>query len=250
MRRPTRIPTFALGLILAAALAAAAGADTRLELKSHTDAYQMMGQAQPAQDRDVTLWIAPDRVLRVDGESAFLYRGDRDRLYLIDHGEESYSVLDLPVDIFSMLPAETRAQMEGFLDQMAMSATVTPTDERKEIHGWSTRRYDVRMENEMGMRIDSTVWTTDEIDADLEAFRGLYAAMGSLQPGGASAVEELMKVPGVPVLSETTVTGMGGSFDSREELVSAAEAEAPPGTYEVPEGYTETEFDPMAQGGR
>ena len=242
------VATHALALGLA--LATAAAADTRLEMKSHTDAFQMMGQSQPAQDKTIRFWIAGDRVLRDDGESAFLYRGDLGKLYLIDHEAKSYSALALPVDVLALIPAEMRGQMEGFLQQMAMTATVTPTDERKEINGWSARRYDVHMANAMGMTVDSTVWATEEVAADLEAFRGLYAAMGALQPGGASAVDELLKVRGVPVLSETTVAGMGGSFGSKEELVSAEQEAAPAGTYEVPAGYAEKQFDPMGQGAR
>jgi hypothetical protein len=235
-------------LAFAGAFAAAAAADSRLQMKTHTDEVQAMGQTHPAKDGEVTLWIGPDRVLRDDGESAFLYRGDQDKLYVIDHEQKSYSVLSLPVDFLALLPAEMRPQMEGLFQQMEMTATVTPTDERKEIHGWTTRRYDVSMSNAMGMKIDSTVWATDEITTDIGAFRDLYAAMGSLQPGVAGAIEELMKVEGVPVLSETRVQGMGTSFGSTEEVVSAEEVAPPAGTYEVPEGYTETEFNPMAQG--
>lgn len=239
--------TLAIACALALVLATAAAADTRLDMKSHTDAFQMMGQDQPAQDKTITFWIAGDRVLRDDGDNAFLYRGDENKLYLIDHGAKSYTVLSLPVDMLALMPAESRAQMQGFLQQMAMKATVTPADEEKEINGWSARRYDVHMENQMGMKVDSTVWATEAVEADLDAFRGLYAAMGALQPGGASAVDELLKIQGVPVLSETTVAGMGGSFGSREELVSAQQAAAPAGTYEVPAGYAEKQFNPLGQ---
>jgi hypothetical protein len=247
MRCPKPITALTLTIALAAALAAPALADTRLEMKSHTDAFQMMGQSQPAQDKTITFWIAGDRVLREDGDNAFLYRGDQNKLYIIDHEAKTYSGVALPIDLLALMPAEMRGQMQGLLQQMAMTATVTPTDERKEIGGWSARRYDVHMENQMGMKIDSTVWATEEAASDLQAFRGLYAAMGSLQPGGASAVDELMKVQGVPVLSETRIEGMGGSFGSREELLSATEAAAPAGTYELPAGYQETAFNPMGQ---
>lgn len=247
MRFPKPITALTLTIALAAALAAPALADTRLEMKSHTDAFQMMGQSQPAQDKTITFWIAGDRVLREDGDNAFLYRGDQNKLYIIDHEAKTYSPVALPIDLLALMPAEMRGQMQGLLQQMAMTATVAPTDERKEIGGWSARRYDVHMENQMGMKIDSTVWATEEVASDLQAFRGLYAAMGSLQPGGAGAVDELMKVQGVPVLSETRIEGMGGSFGSREELLSAAETDAPAGTYELPAGYQESAFNPMGQ---
>jgi hypothetical protein len=92
MRIPQPISTLTLTVALAVApvLAAAVAADTRLEMKSHTDAFQMMGQSQPAQDKTIRFWVADDRVLRDDGETAFLYRGDQDKLYLIDHGAKSY----------------------------------------------------------------------------------------------------------------------------------------------------------------
>ena len=238
-------------LALTAALlfaGASAAADTKLEMKSHTDAFQMMGQEQPARDSEVTFWIAPDRVRRDDGSNAFIYRGDQDKLYVVDHEQKTYSVIPLPVDFLALMPAEMRGQMEGFLQQMSMDATVTPTEETKEINGWNVRRYDVSMANGMGMKIDSTVWATQEIEADIEAFKGLYAAMGSLQPGGQEAVDEMMKIEGVPVLTETTISGMGSSFSSKDELQAASQAEAPAGIYEVPEGYTENEFNPMGQG--
>jgi hypothetical protein len=247
LTRPPAAQALTFALALAPALAAPALADTRLEMKSHTDAFEMMGQSQPAQDKTITFWIAGDRVLRQDSENAFLYRADQNKLYVIDHGAKSYSAVALPVDLLALMPAEMRGQMQGLLQQMAMTATVTPTEERKEINGWNARRYDVHMQNQMGMKIDSTVWATEEAASDLRAFRGLYAAMGSLQPGGAGAVDELMKVQGVPVLTETRIEGMGGSFGSREELLSATEAAAPAGTYEVPAGYQETAFNPMGQ---
>lgn len=252
MRFPKPIATLTLTIALAVApvLATAAAADTRLDMKSHTDAFEMMGQSQPAQDREITYWVGGDRVRRDDGESSFLLRADQEKLYLLDHAQETYSVLALPIDVLALMPAEMRAQMEGLVQQMAMKATVTPTEERKEINGWQTRRYDLHLENQMGMKISSAVWTTEQIDADLDAFRRLYGAMAALQPGGAEAMEEILKIPGIPVLTEARIEGMGGSFGTSEELVAAENAPAPAGTYEVPEEYTETSFNPMGQGGR
>lgn len=248
MTRPTRIPTLVLTLILAAALAAPAAADTRLTMESHTDAFQMMGQTRPAQDVTITYWIGDDRALRDDGERGFLLRGDRKELYVLDHQAETYSVIDLPVDFASLVPPESREQMEQMLQAMEMTATVTPTDERREINGWQARRWDVHLENRMGMTVDSEVWVTDAIDADAESLRRLTRAFASLQPGGGGAVEEILKIEGVPVLTETRMAGMGGSTSSREELVAASQEEAPPGTYEVPEGYTEAPLNPMGGG--
>lgn len=245
MRKTTLLLTIA-GLAVWLALPAAA--DTVLTMKSHTDAFQAMGQSQPARDAEITYWLGDDRALRDDGATAALLRGDQDRLYIINHADETYSVLDLPVDLMSLLPEQSRQQMEQMLQAMEMTATVEPTDDEKEVNGYSARRYEVVLENQMGMKIESTVWATEEIDVDLESFHRMSRAMASLQPGGAGVVEELMQVAGLPVLMESQIEGMGSSMTSREELVSAETKDAPPGTFEVPEGYEETTFNPMGQG--
>lgn len=253
-----RTPAFSFALVLVAALAVsvfavpAAEADTLLKMKSHTDAFQVMGQTQPASDEEITLWIGDDRVLRSSADHAALLRLDQQKLYVIDRAAKTYSVLDLPVDFTAHIPPEMKQQMGQMLQAMEMSATVEPTDERKEVNGWSSRLYRVNLSNQMGMTIDSTVWVTNDVDVDLATFKEMMRAMASLQPGAGAAAEELLKIDGVPVLMESAISGMGGSTTSREELVSAETQAAPAGTYEIPEGYTEEEWNPMAQaqGGR
>jgi hypothetical protein len=229
-------------------IGSAAGADTHLVMKSHTDPLQAMGQTQPARDVETDLWIGSDRALRDDGHVASLIRLDQKKLYLINRAEKSYSVLDLPVDLMSLLPEQAKAQMGPMLEKMKLQATVEPSDERKEINGWNARRYDVHLSNELGMQVDSTVWMTQDVDVDLDSFRAMTRAIASLQPGGAEATEELLKLDGVPVLMENKIQAMGGSTSSKEELVSAETGTPPPGTYEVPDGFTEKEFNPMGGG--
>lgn len=245
-RRSTPMLSLALALGLALAVAPAAHADTKLVMKSHTDAFQVMGQSQPAQDSDVTFWIGDDRASRSDGDSTVIVRADQKKVYLVNHETKSYSVLDLPIDLMAMMPEATRQQMEPMMKAMEMTAQVEPTDERKEINGWSSRLYRVNLSNSMGMKVDSDVWVTKEVDVDLDAFREMSKAMASLQPGGGAIADELLKIEGVPVVMESRIQAMGGSTKSREELVAASTAAAPAGTYEVPEGYEKQEFQPMA----
>jgi Domain of unknown function (DUF4412) len=149
------------------------------------------------------------------------------------------------------MPEATRKQMEPMMDAMTMTAAVTPTDQRKEINGWSARLYDVTLSNTMGMKIASKVWASSDVDIDLDTFHAMSKTMASLQPGFGEAAEELVKIDGVPVLMESAVQMMGSNFDSKEELVSASTEAAPAGTYEVPEGYTEKAFNAMGgRGGR
>lgn len=247
MAKPTAI---LLALLLAPCLAASsARADTRLEMKDHTDEMTAMGHTQPARDAESTFWIGKDAVRRNEGERDVLVRFDRNKLYLINHETKAYSVLDLPVDLVSLVPEAQRQQMTQMLEMMKMTATVEPSDEHKAIHGWDAHRYDVHLSNQIGLKVDATVWMTGDVGVDQGALKKATRAMASLQPGGASVADELLKLEGVPVLIESRIQAMGGSTTSREELVSADSKATPPaGTYEVPEGYTEKPFNPMGGG--
>jgi hypothetical protein len=252
MHKTTLSRRLALGLtlVLTAVLAwaPAAAADTLLKMKNHTDAFQVMGQSQPAQDQDVTVWVGDDRAVRSNGSTTLLLRLDQQKLYVIDHEGKTYSALDLPVDFMAYMPEEAKAQMGQMFEAMEMTATVEPTEESQEINGWDTHLYKVHLANQMGMSIEAKVWVTDDVDVDMDSFKEMTRAMASLQPGAGSAAEELLKIDGLPVLMESQIQGMGGETASREELVSAETQDAPPGTYEVPEGYTEKPFNAMGQG--
>lgn len=251
MRLTSLSRRLALGLILTLAVtlawAPAAAADTLLKMKHHSDAAQMMGQTRPAQDLDITFWVGDQRAMRSDGKSSVILRPDQKKLYVVNHGAKTYSVLDLPVDIMSYFPPEMKAQMDQMMQAMQMTATVEPTDETKTINGWNTRLYHVTLSSQMGITVNSQVWVTKDVDVDLAAFKEMTRALASMQPGAAAAADELLKIDGVPVLAETEITGMGGGGKQTEELVSATTQKAPPGTYEVPEGYTEQPFT-MGQG--
>lgn len=242
-----RLP-LALALVLATAFAQAASADTKMVMKSQTDAYQVMGQDQPAQESDVTFWVGENRASRSDGETTIILRPDQEKIYVVDHASKTYSGLDLPIDLMAAMPEATRQQMAPMMDAMEMTAVVAPSEERKDVNGWSARRYDVTLSNAMGMKIESQVWASTAVDVDMDTFHSLSRAMASLQPGFGAAAEKLLEIEGVPVLMESDVQMMGSSFGSREEMVSASTEDAPAGIYEVPEGYSEKQFNPMAQG--
>ena len=71
------------------ALPLAAGADTLYTMKSHTDAFKMGGQSQPAKDETVKVWVSGDRLRRDEGEQSMILRMDKNRLYVVDHEDKT-----------------------------------------------------------------------------------------------------------------------------------------------------------------
>jgi len=235
-----------IALALAALVAAPAGADTLLTLKNHQDAFEIQGQSQPAQDGTVEMWIGDNAIARDDASSRVVLTGDK--LYLIDRSAKTYSVLDVPVDLASLLPEEMAAKLAEVRDQATISADVTPTDETKKVGDWMAHRYDVTMSNKMGLSVNQVIWASEEVGVDASAYNKLTGSLAELQPGGSTWVSALSAMKGFPVLRETTMQLTPEvAVTTTEALESVETKDAPAGTYAPPEGYTEKEFKPGAR---
>lgn len=232
-------------LFLLAATPGVAGADTLFTVKSHTDAFQMAGQKQPAKDTQVKIWVAGDKMRRDDGEQSMILRLDRSRLYMVDHEAKTYSEISLPIDIKKMMPKGSEAMADQIANGMKLTVEITPKAETKKINQWNAKRYDVAIQSAMGMKISSTLWVSKEIDGYIPANR-LSATLASLQPGSAAWVKELEKIDGYPVLQESSIDALGAKFGTREELLAVEDKPAPAGTFEPPAGYTAQPYNPIA----
>jgi hypothetical protein len=235
LRLSRRLSAFAAAF-LPLAFAGAAGADTLLVLKAHQDAGEIAGQQQPARDSTVELWIGDGRVSRNDDQVKFVLRPDE--VVIVNHAERTYSVLELPIDLAKLLPPG----MEEATEMWKAKAKVLPGEERRKIGEWNARRYTIEVTNAMGLAVRTEMWTTTEVDFDVEAYHRLARQMLALQPGTAELAAEMAKVEGFPVLQETTVDIAGGTVTTREELVSVETKEPPADAYGPPAGYELTDL--------
>jgi hypothetical protein len=237
---PVRKTLAALAVMLLAAGLAAA--DTKVVKMTHVDSFAIMGQTQPAEDREQITWIGKDKMHMNQGDTATIVRLDLMKLYVINHSTQTYHVLDLPIDLSALVPPE----MQQMLTMMQFDVTVTPVDEHKQVGDWNARRYDMTMSSQM-FTMNSTMWVTKVPGFDPSAFKAMYVHLNSLQPGMAEASEELGKVDGIVVEQKGVMTMMGNEVNTSEKAISIEDLEAPAGTYDPPAGYTEKPFDFMAQ---
>ncbi len=232
-----------LTVALAALTAAGAAADTLLTVKGHTDGVKIGTRAQEPRDSEVKIWIASDKMRRDEGTLSAIVRLDRKRLYLINHTDRTYTMVDLPVDWTKLVPPRDQDSFNRFLTDNAMKAAVTPSTEAKKIRGWDTHRVDVELTNSHGLKVSTQMWVTKDL-AFYTAYNQMSANLASLQPNAAEWAQKMSQLGGFPVFQETTVNVGGSSFKSREELVAADTKDAPAGTYDIPAGFTATPFDP------
>jgi len=226
-------------LLMAAGIAAA---DLKVVKQTHQDGFTIMGQTQPAEDKQQTTWIGTNMMYMDQGDNVTIVRLDTMKLYVVDHTTKTYHVLDLPVDLSTLVPPE----MQPMLAMMQFEVTVTPTDEHKQVGEWNARRYDMSMTSQM-FSMKSTMWVTKVAGYDPEAFNSMYVHLNSLQPGMADAVKEMGKIDGLVVEQQGLMTMMGNEVGTSEKTISIDNMDAPAGTYDPPAGYTEKPFDFMAR---
>ncbi len=224
----------AVAAIACLLLPAAAGADVFMKKKHHMDAFEMMGQKQPAKDSVESTWFTADRVRSDQENRSVILRLDKNAVLLVDHAKKTY--MEIPLDMGKELPKEMKA-MPG----MSFKVTVKETGETKTINAWKCRKY--LQETDMGMMPStSEVWATEDLRIDPALYARYNAALFASGPGRKpAALEDMMKewkkVKGVPVLTVTTSTIMNAKMTSSVELTEFREGKAPAGHFEVPAGY-------------
>lgn len=239
-------PRIAGALVVMLALTFSAAADDlklTIEMESEGTAT-IAGLDQPEGDYEATMWFGNGRFRRDDQDRSIItLLGDEQKVYILDHSEQSYLALDLPIDFMAVIPEEQRPMIEQMMEQMAPQVAVETTDEEDTIGDWEARKSIITVTAPMGITITHEVWLTNEIDVERRGYDEATRALSGMSPIGGDWVEELSDLEGFPVLTETLTEVMGRETVSRERVVSAEETTAPEGTYELPEGYTEAPME-------
>jgi hypothetical protein len=227
-----RRATAALLLLLAATPALA---DTLLTVRSSIAGLKIA----PSQAEPIRIWIGGekgDRLRRDEGDTSYILRLDRGKLYVVNHSEKTYSEIAVPID----------AQKIGAPPEMRVKAQVVATEETRKIGSWNVRKYKVDITSPAGLHLDTTVWASPEI-ASHQALTRLAASIAAIQPGSADWALKLGQIEGFPVLQEAEVTMGTSHFKTREELVGIETRDAPAGTYDPPAGYTAQPYTGLQQ---
>jgi hypothetical protein len=70
-------------------LAAFASADIYIKSKTHTDAFAVMGQNQPAKDETTEQWMGDDKFVTITPAMSIVVDTKKNILYWINHGNKT-----------------------------------------------------------------------------------------------------------------------------------------------------------------
>jgi hypothetical protein len=241
-----RTKLFAASALALSLIAVPATADTVLTIANHSDAFSMMGQTTPAEDNTFYYWFGADATRYDMDETSVILRLDQKKFYLVNHDEKTFSAMDLPIDFEKLVGPEMAPMMQQMAKMMAGTMTVTPSDRTGSFAGYSCKyqRVDVSMAM---MKTSMDMCATEELPIDYPKYREVALAQAELAANQAWMRDLAEKVKGFPLRTDTTITGMGASMKSWQELKSVEDKAAPAGHYDPPAGYREVKFDPMAQ---
>lgn len=231
---------FSILVLAVAAVVPTAAADQVLTLET-VQKVTLQGQERPEQRSTAQLWIGDGAIARDDGDTRVVLKGDE--LLLVSHRAQTYSTVELPVDVMAMVPEEMREQVKQRMEQGHLSGDLTPSEETQEVGGWSAHRYDLALTSPAGMTLNVVLWASEDVKVDPQPYVRLTKALATLQPGGDEWVSKLATIKGFPVLRDTTMDADQIHMQSEERLLSVQEKDAPEGTYGAPEGYTEQPFN-------
>jgi len=218
--------------------AAFAGADVYVKSKSHSDAFSVMGQTQPAKDQTVEQWIGDDKFAYIGENMSSIVDLKKNMMYIVTHNDKSYVEAELPLDYMKLVPKEMAAMMGSM---MKMTVTVSPNGQTKTIGQWKCSGYDVSIQM-MNMPIKMAVWASTDVPVDMDKFSSLYGNVLKAQLRlDDAAMKEMMKVKGFWIATEITAEVMGAKARSTTEVIEMSKKNPPAGVYSVPADYTKRE---------
>ena len=216
-------------------------ADVYIKTKTHTDAFEMMGNKQPAKDEISEQWIGKNTFAQTGKGQSIVIDLNENKMYIILHASKSYVESNLPLDLSKLLPAEAAPMLK----MMKLDAKVTPTGETKLVGKWNCKGYDVVMNMSMMMKMQMKlkVWATKDVPFDWEAFseKMLPAVMKASQAGmplDDATLDEFKKIDGYQIASEMSMDMMGATMRANTQVLEISNKPAPAGIYAPPSGYT------------
>lgn len=224
-----------LAIALAGAVALPAAAETLLTKKNSGERLR--------EPQMTTVWLGDGKIREDQGKRSFIADLAENKIYVIRHDDKVYHEFDYPIDFKKIAPPDVHQFLDQLQAQMAMDVQISKSDERKQVNGYATTAYDVKISSPMGIDLKLRLWVTDELPFDVDNFKRLRMAIASANPSSGEMVEKVMTIPGFPVLTETSTRYQDQEISTTEELVSVETKEAPDGTFLPPSDYNLEPFD-------
>ncbi len=226
-----------------------AHSDIYMKQKQHTDAMQIMGQSQPAEDVISETWTTANKMVMMNPKQKIIIDNEKKTITMVNHENKTFNTIPLDFSQSGEQDNQEMAEMQQMMGQMKMKMTVTPTNEQKKIGRWNCRKYNQTLEMDMGMMKTTTkaeIWASSEINIDKKMYAKYAASTMAMMPGMSQNLEAMIKeaekIDGVQVYTSQTAEMMGQTIKSNTELLEYKEGTAPANVFDIPKNYKKAEM--------
>jgi hypothetical protein len=224
-----------LMVVLALTTSIVAAQDVYVKIKSHSDAIETGQQPQPATDSFSEQWIGAGKIAVISSSYTMILNTKKNIANFVFPKTKTYLETSIPVNYASLLPPE----MAAVLQNMKMNITVKPTGKKKTILTRLCDEYAAVISPTLGQFIDIKIYTTNNVPFDLKSYAEVQKIMLETQMMGIDkeSLQELGKMKGFQMASETSGTLNGVKIHQTSEAVQIVKKPAPAGIYGIPAGY-------------
>ena len=216
-------------------------ADVYVRLVSHTDSYYYGGITYPEENEEWEAWIGENRFVYVTEQRSVVINLNTKIMLFINHVDSTYVETTLPFSWLNLVSEE----MAGRLNMYQTTGTVTESEETKKIGKWTCKRYDVNSWIPYaGGRYDEkevVLWITQDAPLDFKKFTQMVTVLRQLRNYDEILVNELGKIKGFQIASETITYVKGFGYQSTERVTDMLEKRPPANIYSAPKGYSKKE---------
>lgn len=219
-----------LVLVLMIVVLSSAFLSAELYVKNETKTGAFMGQ--PAKTTYTEQWYGKDKTVTVTPESKTIVDLVAKKTITIIHQNKTYMEMGA-------------GDVEGMMGAMNMTFSMVPNGQTKKVGNYNCKGYDFNM-NAMGMKMKMVMWATTNLPFDWKAFsKYFYEAMKTQMRGTEKMLQELKKMEGYPIVTETEMMGM--KIVSTVVDINPNKA-APADLYSIPAGYKKASMADMMKG--
>jgi hypothetical protein len=228
---------FVFLIVVITITAVGVNADVYLKEKTHTDSIYHHGTVEPATETVSEFWIGNKKMAAFTEGRIVIIDLNQNQFIFANRNDKTYVETTLPLDLAKILPEQLMMRIALFRTK----GEVKETSETKKIGKWDTRCYEINTwivyEGARLNQRDTKAWYTTNVPFDLNVYMEILPVFLTLSNFDETLVNEMKKIKGVRVSSETLRYIDGKSVKSKSEIVEMSEKNAPAGIYSTPKEF-------------
>jgi hypothetical protein len=194
-----------------------------------------------------TQYLGDDRMRMADGNNDIVLDLSDGKMIFIDHKKKRYSETTFDEVRQHVARLEEMTAANPMMERMMGSPgeiEIQKTSETRKIAGYGCTKYILSM----GDSFRQTAWLTDELDFPVEyydASKALFAMMGPMATRFEKMVDEMKKIGGFPLATDSKMSFMGRDSSTSSEVIEVRKGAIADDAFSPPAGYKRSKKSPF-----